>query len=81
MEHFVVLLDWATETEQDVLVLGVAHTLEKAKEIFNRQLQNEKEITEQEGYEIMEESDVWFESYKPGYWNDGHCKLWIQWGV
>ena len=35
MKHYVVVLDWATEDDSDVQILGVAHTLDDAEQIFN----------------------------------------------
>ena len=78
IKHYVVMLDWASQDAQDVVVIGMAHSLEKAKEIFDKQVQHEKHIAEMEEYEIFEDSDTCFEAYEKGYWNNGHCKLWIQ---
>ena len=78
MEHYVVILDWSTESECDVDIIGVAHSMEEAKELFKQQLVTEKEITEREGWDTFEETEDFYEAYEYGSYNDGHSRLWIQ---
>ncbi len=44
MKHYVVVLDWATEDDEAVAILGVTHTYEEAKAIFDKQRIEEMEI-------------------------------------
>lgn len=44
MEHYVVINDWSNDYECGVTILGVAHTSEEAKEIFNNSVGDEKKI-------------------------------------
>ena len=78
MKHYVVVLDWATESDSDVHILGVAHTLNDAKEIFNRHVEEEKQIAEENGYDIDEDNAMMFDAGEMGYWRDNHITLYIE---
>ena len=76
--HYVVVLDWATEDDSDVQILGVAHTLDDAEKIFNEQIEEEKKIAADNGYDIDEDSGTVFCAGIMGYWRDNHITLYIQ---
>ena len=76
--HYVVVLDWAVEDEEAVAILGVTHTLEEAKKIFNENLPEQKGYTEQYGYEVYEDTDVMYEAGLSGEWRTEHTSLYIQ---
>ena len=38
MEHYVVILDWATNDEESTDILGVFHTFEDAKREFDKHI-------------------------------------------
>ena len=77
-KHYVIVLDWATEDDSDVQILGVANTLDDAKEIFEEHLAEEKKIAEENGYEIDTENGAIFDAGIMGYWRDNHITLYIQ---
>lgn len=78
MKHYVIVLNWATEGDNGSNVLGVAHTMDEAKEIFNETRQEEKELAENNGWEIYEDSDDVFDAGENGYYRDNYTKLYIQ---
>lgn len=76
--HYVVVLDWATEDDGDVQILGVAHTLDDAKRIFNEQITEEKMIAADNGYTIDEDTGHVFCAGIMGNWRNNHITLYIQ---
>lgn len=76
--HYVVVLDWAVEDDESVVILGVTHTLEDAKEIFNNNLPEQKMYTEEYGYEVYSDTDILYEAGVSGYWRTEHTALYIQ---
>ena len=76
--HYVVVLDWAVEDDEAVTILGVTHTLEDAKKIFNEYLPEQKGYTEEYGYEVYEDTDVRYEAGVSGHWRTEHVALYIQ---
>lgn len=78
MKHYVVVLEWSTEEDCDSNVLGVAHSLEEAKQIFNDTVEKERELAENNGWEIYEDTDVIFDAGEDGYYCSNHSKLYIQ---
>ncbi|MBQ2297850.1 MAG: hypothetical protein II278_00535 [Bacteroidaceae bacterium] len=80
MKHYVVISEWANDSncEYGVSVIGVAHTIEEAKEIFNRQVGGEREYSNSCGYDIYEDGDDVFDAGRDGYYNVDHVKLYIQ---
>lgn len=77
-KHYVVVLDWASDYEGAVDILGVAHTYEEAKEIFDKQLAEEKKLVEEYGYTIETEDSTTFDAGEEGYWSRNHTTLYIQ---
>ena len=78
MKHYTVILDWATDAEQGVEVLGVTHTPEDAQKIFNKQLAEERKIAEENGWETVVDDADCFEAYVKGYYDNGHSSLFIK---
>lgn len=78
MTHYVVVLDWAVEDAEGVAILGVTHTLDEAKEIFNKALPEEKGYTEEYGYEVYEDNYVQYEAGLKNNWRKEHIALYIQ---
>ena len=76
--HYVIVLDWATDYESAVDILGVCHTYEEAKEIFDKQLVEEKKLVEEYGYEVETENESVFDAGEMGYWCRDHITLYIQ---
>lgn len=78
MKHYVVILDWATEDDSDVQILGVAHTLDDAKEIFNKRISEEIQFAEDNGYIIGTNDETEFEAFEDGYYAAEHTLLYIE---
>jgi hypothetical protein len=76
--HYVVVLDWAVEDDEAVAILGVTHTLEDAKKIFNENLPEQKGYTEEYGYEVYADTDTRYEAGVSGYWRTEHTALYIE---
>ena len=81
MNHYVVMNHWSNadccEFDQ-VTIVGIAHSLEEAKEIFNKQLVEEREIAEENGWEILEDCETEFEAGEDGAYTENHTRLYIQ---
>jgi hypothetical protein len=78
MKHYVVVNDWVNEYESGTSILGVAHSLEEAKEIFNNSLAEEKHYAEEYGWEIYDDCETVFDAGKDGYYISNHTNLYIQ---
>ena len=78
MKHYVVVLDWAVEADEAVTILGVTHTLEDAKKIFDEYLPEQKGYTDEYGYEVYADTDTQYEAGVGGYWRTEHVALYIQ---
>lgn len=78
MNHYVVVLDWTSEGDNGCNVLGVGHSLDEAKEIFQDAVGEEKEMAESNEWEIYEDCDVEFDAGEGGYYNNNHSRLFIQ---
>ena len=77
MEHFVIVNDWANNYENGTTILGVAHSMEEAKEIFNKQLAEEREYAEEHGFEIYDDCETVFDAGEDGYYMSNHTNLYI----
>lgn len=78
MKHFIVLVDWALDGDEEVIVVGVTHTLEEAKELFNKQVVKEKEFAKNNYWPIVTDDDDLFEAYPKGYYTTEHTVLYIK---
>lgn len=78
MKHFVIVNDWANEYESGTTILGVAHSLEEAKEIFNQSLADEKQYAEEKGFTIYDDCETVFDAGEDGYYVSNHTNLYIQ---
>ena len=79
MSHYVIVFDYMLDgMEGNVIILGVAHTLDKAKEIFNENVESEKEYAAENNYEIYNDTDTDFDAGENGRWCENHTHLWIQ---
>ena len=74
MKHFVIVKDWANEYESGTTILGVTHSIEKAKDIFNESLADEKRYAAEHGFIIYDDCETVFYA---GYANN-HTNLYIQ---
>ena len=78
MKHFVIVNDWALDYECGITILGVAHTLEVAKEIFNKSLAEERQYAEDHGWEVYDDSETVFDAGDSGRYIHNHTNLYIQ---
>lgn len=78
MKHYVVVHDWENEYEGGTTILGVTHSLEEAKEIFNAELVYEKQYAEENGFTIYDDFETVFDAGKEGYYKNNHTNLYIQ---
>ena len=77
-KHYVVVLDWADNDSEDVDILGVAHTLDDARAIFNEYVDEERKLAENNGWNIETDTNDVFEAYEDGYYAASHTRLYIQ---
>jgi hypothetical protein len=65
MAHYVVVLQWGGDSCAGCNVLGVTHSLDEAKEIFQDTVVEERNSAEEYGWNISTDSDMEFSA------NDG----------
>lgn len=78
MKHYVIVNDWSNDYECGVTILGVVHSLEKAKEIFNESLFEERQYAEEHGFTIYDDCETVFDAGEEGYYAKEHTNLYIQ---
>ena len=78
MKHFVIVNDWANEYEGGTTILGVTHSIEEAKDIFNESLDDEKRFAEEHGFIIYDDCETIFDAGEDGYYANNHTNLYIQ---
>ena len=78
MEHYVVILDWATSNEESVDILGVFHTFEEAVELFKSHVDYERAVAKERGYKICDDFNGYFASYAERCAAEEHTRLYIQ---
>lgn len=78
MKHYVIVNDWVNEFESGVTILGVTHSLDEAKEIFNQFVEDEKSYAEEHGFEIYDDCETVFYAGEEGYYISNHTNLYIQ---
>ena len=78
MKHYVIVNDWANEYESGTNILGVVHSLEEAKKIFNESLADEKQYAKEHGFTIYDDCETAFDAGEEGYYVNNHTNLYIQ---
>lgn len=78
MKHYVIVNDWANEYENGITILGVTHSLEEAKEIFNENIADERQYAEEHGFKIYDDCETVFDAGKEWYYKNDHTMLYIQ---
>lgn len=79
MKHFVIINQWTSDgLETNTVVLGVVHTLEEAKEIFNKYVMEEKEIADKNEWTIYDDCETVFDAGEDGYYISNHTNLYIE---
>lgn len=77
MTHYVVLLEWAEDDADGVDTIGVAHSFDEAKEMFNAQRIAEREYAREQHYEIFNDLEDLFDTGESGYYTARHITLYI----
>lgn len=77
-KHYAVCLDSAIDDEHEFEIIGVYHTPEKAKEVFEAQKAKEQENVEYNGLDVIEEDDTSFSAYLDGNYNSDHIDIFIK---
>lgn len=78
MKHFVIVNNWANDYECGTTIIDVVHSMEEAKEIFNKNLVEEKRYAEEEGFEIFDNRETVFDAGEEGYYSRNHTNLYIE---
>lgn len=78
MMHYVVVLEWATDGDCGSNVIGVKHSLEEAKKLFNEIAADEREFAIEHEWIIYEDIDVSFDAGENGMYSANHSRLYIQ---
>lgn len=78
MKHFVIVFDWASEYECGSNVVGIAHSLEEAKKIFNNVAAEEREYVIEHGWIIYDDTATVFDAGENGSYILNHTNLYIQ---
>lgn len=79
MTHYVILLDWATDSSSEcgIDVVAVTHTLDEAKSIFSERVSDEKQHAFDNGYEIYTDTETEFDAGEDGFYAAEHAHLYI----
>ena len=77
MKHYVVVLDWATNDEENIEILGVKHTFEEAEELFNEHLEYERNLAAENNYVVTEHFRGCFVAQADGFYSSEHTRLLI----
>ena len=78
MKHFVVVHNWASDYECGTTIIDVVYSIEEAKEIFNKNLVDEKIYAEENGFAIYDDCETVFDAGEEGYYSRNHTNLYIQ---
>lgn len=80
MKHYVVHHSWASEDTGacGYTIIGVTHSVDAAKRIFDNELVNERRYTEKHGYDILVDKDWEFEAAIIGEYMLSHTHLMIE---
>jgi len=78
MEHYVVVHEWVCDYENGSTVLGVGHSPEEAKLIFNRHIDEEIYYARENGFEVYDHTDCVFDAGESGYYSRNHTLIYIQ---
>ena len=77
--HFVVVNDWANPEDSGFEILYVAHSYDEAYAFYCDRLPEEKVVSEESGYEVVDEHEGYYDSWiAEGFYSNNHNKLYIQ---
>lgn len=77
-EHYLVILDWATDWDSGIEVVGVAHNDNEAKEIFVNCVKKERINARNKNFTIAKDTEDYFDSGKNGFWEREHITVSIK---
>lgn len=79
MKHYVVVCDWASDYQQGVDIVKVAHTYEEALDAFDKRLEEERKIVaEHDEWQVFIDARAEFQAYEEGYYVKDHTYLYIE---
>lgn len=78
MKHFVVLNDWSFDYESGTTVLGVTHSVEKARQLFDKFTSREKKYAKDHGYFVYNDSEYDFDAGESGSYAQNHTRVYIE---
>ena len=78
MEHYVIINDWSNEFESGVTILGVTHTFDEAKAVFDANVVEERTYASEHDWTIFEDNGVDFDAGVEGYYSTEHSRVYIQ---
>lgn len=78
MKHYVIVNNWARGTTQKADILGVAHSMEEAKEVFRQYIADEKERARRKDYYVYADTDTKFDAGIFGAYSSNHICLYIE---
>ena len=81
MKHYVVINKWADESSWElngVSIVGVAHSIEEAVKIFNEKVAEEKQIADENNWEVFTDEEMTFDAGEDGSYAFNHTMLYIQ---
>lgn len=77
--HYIVINTWSLDSiECDSSIIGVRHTIEEAKELFNQCLKDEKEMARDRNWTIYTDTDTMFDAGEDGNYAGNHILLYIE---
>lgn len=77
--HYIVMITWSLDSiEYDSSIIGVRHTIEEAKELFNQYLKDEKELARDRNWTIYTDTDTTFDAGEDGNYAGNHTLLFIE---
>lgn len=78
MKHYIIKLDWAFDGESDAEIKGIAHTLDEAKDVFRKFVVEEKQLADENGWEVFTDNETCFDAGEEGWYGGNHTCLSIE---
>lgn len=79
MKHYVVVCDWCSEDfNEGVDIVAVCHSYNEAINEFTKRVKEEKQIAEDNGWQVFVDTLAEFQAYEAGNYHDNHTYLYIE---
>ena len=79
MKHFIVMRGWANEDfDKEIEILGVSHTEDEAKKIFNQYVDEERRYALEQDFVIYKDCDTVFDARAKGEYASKYTILCIR---